>query len=518
MLRKIRLLLAILSFTLITLLFLDFTGALHQWFGWLAKIQFVPALLALNTGIIIALLVLTLLFGRIYCSVICPLGVFQDLVSNLSRRVGKKKKRFSFSPPLSWLRYGVLAVFVLGFILGIGSLVALLDPYGTYGRIANSLFMPVYQSANNLLAHLSEQVESYAFYPVEVWVKSGVTLLIAILAFIIIGVLAWKNGRSYCNTICPVGTTLGFLSRFSLFRPVFDTEKCTQCGLCERNCKASCIDSKQMSIDCNRCVACFNCIEKCNFDAIKYVPRKIGREKEAQTEDAFQITYKEKKNASRQRFLSATGLFFLANTVKAQQLLQVDGGLADIKDKKTPDRKIAVVPPGAEGLKNFNTKCTACQLCVTVCPNKVLRPSSNLSTLMQPEMSFEKGYCRPECTECMKICPTDAIKKITVGDKSAIAIGQAVWIKESCIVNTDGLPCDACERHCPTLAITLVALNPAEEEAKPQAGTFGSQPVVLKIPTINKELCIGCGACEYYCPSRPLSAIYVEGNLRHHLI
>lgn len=519
MLRKIRLVLATLSFSLITLLFLDFTGVLHQWFGWLAKVQFVPALLALNAGVLIALIVLTLLFGRIYCSVICPLGVFQDIVSDLSGRIRKKKKRFFFSPSLSWLRYGVLALFVFGFFLGIGSLVALLDPYGAYGRMGNSLLMPVYQTANNLMAYFSERVDSYAFYPVEIWVKSGITLLIAVITCVIIGVLAWKNGRTYCNAICPVGTILGFLSRFSLFRPVFDTEKCTKCGLCERNCKASCIDSKNMSIDYSRCVTCFNCVEKCHFGAMKYVPRKIGKAKEVQVENVHLIADEERKRVSRQKFLSVTGLLFFANTVKAQQL-QVDGGLAEIEDKKVPDRKVAVVPPGAEGIRNFSNYCTACQLCVTVCPNKVLRPSGNLSTLMQPEMSFEKGYCRPECTECAKVCPTNAIKHITAGDKTAISIGQAVWIKENCIVNIDGLPCDACQRHCPTSAITLVPLHPEGEETTSQqgAGALGRQPVALKIPTINKELCIGCGACEYYCPSRPFSAMYVEGNLKHHLI
>lgn len=136
---------------------------------------------------------------------------------------------------------------------------------------------------------------------------------------------------------------------------------------------------------------------------------------------------------------------------------------------------------------------------------------------MQPEMSFERGYCRPECVECSKVCPSKAIKSITTADKSAISIGQAVWIKDNCVVNTDELPCTACERHCPTKAITLVPVNP-EEENVPQQGPPGRRPPVLKIPTINKELCIGCGACEYYCPARPFSAIYVEGNVRHHSV
>ena len=143
MLRTIRLTLAVIFFAFITLLFLDFTGTLHAWFGWMAKIQFLPAVLALNIGVVLFLAVLTLVFGRIYCSVICPLGVFQDIVSWLSAK--RKKNRFRYSPVLKWLRYGVLGVFVLAIIGGLNSFVVLLAPYSSYGRIVSSLFSPLYQ-------------------------------------------------------------------------------------------------------------------------------------------------------------------------------------------------------------------------------------------------------------------------------------------------------------------------------------------------------------------------------------
>ena len=122
---------------MITLLFLDFTGTVHGWFGWMAKIQFLPAVLALNVGVVIALVLLTLLLGRVYCSVICPLGVFQDIISWVSGKV--KKNRFRYSPALSWLRYGVLAVFVVALVAGAVSLAALIAPYSAYGRIVYDL-------------------------------------------------------------------------------------------------------------------------------------------------------------------------------------------------------------------------------------------------------------------------------------------------------------------------------------------------------------------------------------------
>ena len=183
MLRKIRLTLAILFFTLVTLLFLDFTGTAHAWFGWMAKIQFLPAVLALNIGAVVLLILLTLVFGRIYCSVICPLGVFQDIVAWLGKK--RKKNRYRYSKALNWLRYGVLGLFIVALIAGIGSLVALLAPYSSYGRMANNLFQPLWQWSNNGLAYLSERAGNYAFYPVDVWIKSLSTFIIAAFTFII---------------------------------------------------------------------------------------------------------------------------------------------------------------------------------------------------------------------------------------------------------------------------------------------------------------------------------------------
>jgi len=140
MLKKIRVILAAIFFICITLLFLDFTGTVHAWLGWMAKIQLLPALLALNVGVIVALVVLTLLLGRVYCSVICPLGVMQDIFGWMGKK--RKKNRYSYSPAKNILRYTMLAVMVAAIVLGIGSVVALLAPYSTYGRIAQNLLAP----------------------------------------------------------------------------------------------------------------------------------------------------------------------------------------------------------------------------------------------------------------------------------------------------------------------------------------------------------------------------------------
>ena len=497
MLRRIRLIVALVFFILITLLFLDFTGTLHAWFGWLAKMQFLPAVLALNVGVILLWVVLTLVFGRVYCSVICPLGVFQDVVSWFSGRRKKKKYRFSYSPAVSWLRYGVLGVFIIAMIVGIGSVVALLAPYSSYGRIVSNLFAPVYQWGNNVLAYFAERSDSYAFYETSVWLKSLPTFIIAAVTFVALVVLAWRNGRTYCNTICPVGTALGFFSRYSLFRPEIDAEKCTNCSLCSRKCKAACINYKDYRIDYSRCVTCMDCIDSCKHGAISYKYR-FGKKEIKETSETGNT------NNARRSFLTGMGLVLVSSAVKAQEK-KVDGGLAVILDKKVPARTTPLVPPGAKGIRNMRTHCTGCQLCVSVCPNQVLRPSTKLETLMQPEMSYERGYCRPECTKCSEVCPAGAILKLTPADKSATQIGHAVWVEKNCIPLRDKVECGNCARHCPTGAITMVPSDADDADS-------------LKIPVVNVERCIGCGACENLCPARPFSAIYVEGHEQHRTI
>ncbi|MDE6340241.1 MAG: 4Fe-4S binding protein, partial [Muribaculaceae bacterium] len=149
MLKKTRQILAMISILLVTLLFLDFTGTVHRWFGWMAKIQFLPAVLALNVGVIIALVVLTLLFGRLYCSVICPLGILQDVFGWLGKN--SKRNRYSYSPAKNILRYSLLVMMVIAIIAGIGSFVALLAPYSAYGRIVSSLLSPLWTWGNNIL-------------------------------------------------------------------------------------------------------------------------------------------------------------------------------------------------------------------------------------------------------------------------------------------------------------------------------------------------------------------------------
>ncbi|MBQ6082393.1 MAG: 4Fe-4S dicluster domain-containing protein [Bacteroidales bacterium] len=492
MLRTIRIILAALAFAGITLLFLDFTGATHAFLGWLAKIQLLPAILSVNVAVIVALLLLTLIFGRVYCSVICPLGVMQDIIAWFGKR-GKKKNRFkySYSRPKTWLRVVMLVIMVASIVFGISAVTALLAPYSAYGRIASSFFAPIYTLVNNLFATLAERAGSYAFYPTEVWGKATAVVVVAAVTLIALAILAWKNGRTYCNTICPVGTVLGFVSKFSIFRPVIDTENCNNCHLCERGCKAACIDSKNHSIDRSRCVACMDCISICSHDAIHYKPVWAAAKKgEAKTD------------AGRRAFITTAALLG-TTALEAKTGRRKRSGA--VVPHNNPASQTRITPPGSISLKNLNDKCIACQLCIQSCPSHVLKPSTDLGHFMQPVMVYNDTYCRPECNSCSSVCPTGAIKPLSVEEKASTQIGHAVWHPWLCVPMANGDSCGHCAEHCPTGAITMVDGESAEGKA-------------VKIPAVDSAKCIGCGACQALCPARPESAIRVEGHEIHHTI
>ncbi|MCF0178573.1 MAG: 4Fe-4S binding protein [Bacteroidales bacterium] len=464
MLKKIRIAIAAIFFIGITLLFV---GIGQQWWGWMAKLQFLPACLALNLAVIVGLILLTLIFGRIYCSVICPLGIYQDLVNYFSSLRKNKKRRFKFKKEQKVIRYSILVAYIALLIAGVQVVVALLAPYSAYGRMVSSVVNP----------------------------QGWAVPVIAAITFLVVTVFAWVGGRSYCNTICPVGTTLSLFARFSLLRPVIMVDKCKNCHGCEKKCKASCIDIKNHSIDYSRCVVCGDCISDCKFGAVKYglacKSKQGGSCKNEKSEESV--------DGSKRAFMTGAAIVGATALMNAAEN---DGGLAVVIDKKVPSRTERLVPFGAGSVKKFYDKCTACQLCVSNCPNHVLRPSADLEHFMQPVMEYEKGYCRPECTICSQVCPAGAIVEITPAEKTAIHIGRATIDFSLCLASAEEVQCGNCARHCPAEAIQMVRKEGAAANA-------------VRIPVVLEEKCIGCGACENLCPSRPISAIKVNGLSTH---
>ena len=518
MLKLIRRLLALIFFVGLTWLFLDFTGTAQTCLGWMAKVQLLPAILAVNVGVVVALALVTILFGRIYCSVICPLGVLQDLISWVAGilQLNKNKRKFGrFSyDDVKWhkmLRVVVFALFLVALVAGFGTLVQILAPYSSFGRMVTLLLKPLYEMGNNVLASQAEAAGSYQYYQVDVWQRSLPVTILAACTFLIVAIMAWVGGRAYCNNICPVGTLLGFLSRRSLYRINIDADKCKNCGLCARKCKGAAIDFKNHQVDASRCVDCFDCLDTCKHGALSYSLAKPVKPETLKPETLKPETPKPEtqqpetpsQGPTRRAFLTASATVLAASALKAEEKT-TDGGFATILDKKAPQRQTPVCPPGSVSLKHLQQRCTGCQLCVSECPNGVLRPSGDLMNMMAPTMSFERGHCRPECTRCSDVCPAGAIIRFE-GDKeqrqalkASTKVGTAHWIKENCIVLNDDVNCGLCARRCPAGAIQMVPSDPNDEKSR-------------KVPVINEERCIGCGACEHLCPSRPFSAIYVEG-------
>lgn len=496
MLKRIRVILAVLSILAITFCFVDFTGLANRWFGWLPKIQFLPAVLALNFGVIIFLVLLTLLLGRIYCSVICPLGIMQDFFTWLRGRFKIRKKkmnRFKFTPGKKWIRIAVLVLFIITLAIPVTHVFAsLIAPYSAFGRIASALVAPIYDGANNMLADYSEAHDSYTFYKVVPVVVPAIVRWVAIVTLVILGSFAFFSGRAYCNTVCPVGTVLGYLAKFSLLKPYIDVSKCNGCTKCARNCKAECIDPKAHKIDYTRCVACMDCLENCSTSAITYgIPKKSSDKQKNGNTDTLR------------RAVMVGGLIAAGSAVaKAASEKLTDGGFASVTPKENPSGRRPIVPAGALSVKNFRDHCTACQLCISVCPNNVLRPSTELDTLMQPVMGFETGYCRIECSACSNACPVGAIKPIAPEERSSISVGTARVNLTSCLSASRSVDCGNCARHCPAGAIEMVPVK-ADDEKSPL------------MPVVNEGRCIGCGACENLCPVNPVSAITVQGREVH---
>ncbi len=507
MLKTIRIIVAVLSLIACTLLFVDFTGAARGLWPWLAKIQFMPALLSANLIAMVVIIGATLLLGRVYCSVICPLGIFQDAVNWMRGHVGSKKKRrnrFRYSPAWQRTRLVVLTAFAIFLIFGLTSVLAafvagLIEPYSAYGRIASQVFAPAYDGANNMLASWSENHGNYMFSRIAISVSIPL-LIVAIVTLAAIVTMSWRHGRVYCNSICPVGTVLGYLSKFSLFRLTINTDKCINCGKCARNCKASCINPKAHAIDYTRCVACMDCIDECQEGAISYTLRRPNHTDKSVPDEAAV--------KSRRGFVSASAMLIGAAALSAA--VKTDGGLTPLKSKQPARRQTRVLPAGAQSIRHLSQHCTGCQLCIQSCPAHVLKPNMSIDGFMQPMLDFTDGYCRPDCTVCSNVCPVGAFHGVDEAEKSSIKVGTAVVNIHECLSATGKASCGSCARHCPAGAIQMVPVSEGADEL---------------MPVVSEEACIGCGSCEYYCPVGTVasmdseeSAIHVEGIECHRII
>lgn len=535
----------------------------------LPKIQFLPSMLAGSFVVFGCLVAATLLFGRVYCSVVCPLGILQDVIAWFGRifvkfctRDEKAKKQAEAykeavkkaaeegkpAPPKKprklqplrnyeyrknplAIRVAFLIFAVLSTLLG-GVYLGLIEPYGAFGRIAVNVFKPLFAMINNGLYDYYNARDNYTFFYYGLHLESVGAFVMGVAMFVVLLVFAGRWGRLYCNSVCPVGTILGALSRFSFFRTRIDASKCIKCGMCAKRCKSSCIDHKNKRVDASRCVVCFDCFSACKKDALYYgIPRRV---KETSDEAQKQKLEAEKETVLRElegfdrgkrQFIT---LSLAATTAAITHVALGDDPITSASDvsAESPDgaeaadvsneaeenkpadygtnpftREHIITPPGSLSLERFQNRCVGCHLCVTKCPQRIIKPAgleAGLKGFMQPRLDFTYGFCNYDCTKCCDVCPAGALLPLPKEEKQLKQMGHVVFIKENCIVYAKETSCGACSEHCPTQALHMI----------PYKGT-------LTIPEADVTLCVGCGGCEFICPARPFRAVYIEGHPVH---
>jgi ferredoxin-type protein NapF len=495
---------AIATFTLIfaTAIFLDIYHLIPVEFVKSAlATQLAPSFINLLKagGIILSGFVIisfiSLIVGRVYCSTLCPLGILMDMVIAVRKKFSKKKIRFKHIKILMWLPFSILALTVLLLLMGNIQLISLLDPYSNFGRIFTVLFKPVLIGVNNLVYDGLLTFDNYTLQPIDINYSNIPVFIFVLIFFLTILALSVKKGRFFCTHICPVGSYLGMISKLSVFKVKINSEKCISCGKCEHDCKAGCISAKEKMVDYSKCVMCLNCINtECPVDSITLTNKKFNTTPVKSPKVDKEV---DTGSPARRRAIQAMALSPL---LLAKNLFAHPDSKSEKKEFK--ERLVPISPPGSLNHKHFTESCTACYLCVNVCPSNVIKPSLTeygLQAAMLPHLTNEKGYCNLECTRCTDVCPNGALLPVSIEEKKTLQIGIAHFVREKCVVITDGTDCGACSEHCPTKAVNMELEN----------GLF--------VPVVDESICIGCGACEYACPVDHPKAIFIEGNPIHQL-
>ncbi len=455
---------------------------------YLTRLQLLPALINtllsgagwLSAGFIPVAL-LTLLAGRLYCSVLCPLGIIQDVIIFLSGK--KRHRRYRQSPPAVLLHTGIAVVSVIGLLAGIPILFGLLEPYAFWGRLYRDIAMPLGAGISTAAVEVMKEFEIF-WAPLPFRGDIGAVLL-TLLSAVLLVFLTYRYGRWYCNRLCPAGAALRLLSLRPVLRMEFNTELCTQCGVCAHVCPAGCIDVASQTVDHNRCIMCLECTDRCPFNAIDLA---AGRRRKY---DAGSVRLDPRRRKAVMIALGSVGAAVLGGL--GFRL----GGRGEGAGKTGR----AALPPGARSTARYTSRCISCHTCVSACPTHVLQPAFfalGVSGFLQPVMDYGTSYCEWECNRCSQICPTGAIEPVSIPEKKRIQLGTVKFIEDRCVVFKDGTDCGACAEVCPTQAVRMIPYK------------YG-----LTQPYTETEICSGCGSCQYACPVEEPKAIVVEPHAVH---
>jgi MauM/NapG family ferredoxin protein len=409
------------------------------------------------------LIVLTLIFGRFFCSWMCPMGVLHHALGYLGRK-RKVLQRVEQNAPRSShkIKYIILAV-MLGLAAAGSTQIGLLDPIASTWRGLSTSAIP---AASNT---------AFGMYQGERHFQWG-----TLITLVFFGALAlnFVYPRFYCRVLCPLGAFLGLLSKFSLFRISKDPSKCNECDVCGADCQGAA--DPQGTVRATECMVCLNCTTGCKRNGIKY--RFLPSLKLSRTQT----------DLSRRKWITAG-----VAGVAAVPLMRASDG---VDPRPNPAR---IRPPGALDEPDFLAKCLKCDACMKVCPTNALQPAlyeAGFEGFWTPILIPRIGYCEHSCVLCGQVCPTGAIEKLTVADKVGdmpnkppVRMGSACFDKGRCLPWGYGTDCIVCEEVCPT--------SPKAIYFKMETITTrdGSQKT-LKVPYVDLDHCTGCGTCENRCP------------------
>ena len=427
-------------------------------------------------------LVATLILGRVWCGWVCPLGTLLDLFSF---------RRAAFHSRHGWRQVKYFLLFVVLISALFANLTFLiLDPMTILTRTLAAVVMPALNYAFTTL-----EFWLYGFGPFQAplaWLDTALrsTILPAeqsfyqlnvLFALLFIGILSLNlfTERFWCRYLCPLGALLGLLSKVSWLRRVVGPG-CNQCRRCGGECTMGTIEPERgFASDPSECIVCLACLSTCPQEGVTF-------------KGQFGLAEWRSYDPSRRQLLAA-----LATSV---------GGLALLRTSPIARREhpYAVRPPGARE-NDLLAKCIRCGKCMKVCPTAGLQPSlseSGLEGLWTPVLVSRLGYCDYSCNACGQVCPSEAIPDLTLEEKRQTVIGLAYIDQNRCIPWADNVDCIVCEEMCP---VPDKAVKLDEVEVLNAEG----EQVVVKRPRVVRDLCIGCGICEYECPLNGEAAIRV---------
>ncbi len=414
-------------------------------------------------------LLLTLIFGRFFCGWVCPFGTINQFFTWLFRK--SNRKRPGPGKAALNLKYLILIGLIVSGILGV-HIWGWLDPFSLLTRSLSTLTSSVdYLAQKTSIVQKGESVIS-DYQHVSVF-----PYLIAGLFFLFIG-LNYYSKRFFCNVLCPLGAIYGLVARFGL-RTLSTNDSCKTCVLCSKNCNYNSELDKDFSA--SECLVCYNCSTVCPKTAV---------------ETSFTISKREKTkklDLGRRKVIGSV----VSGIITAPLL------------KTTIDRvskkRLFIRPPGAVTESEFIENCMRCGQCVQSCPTSFIQPAfteAGLEGLWTPIVNAKAGYCLFECTECTEVCPSEALKPLSLNEKKTFKIGTAIVDKNLCYTYSDGFTCTVCYDKCPTK-------EKAIKQREIEIWSFTGRLTKIKQIYIDPDLCTGCGICEYVCPRTDAPGIYI---------